>query len=307
MKIKTPKLSFSFALLLIFLIFGCRQNEYGQAPLPENYLESLQEWKDYRVNVLKGPTNWLRLDGIYWLQEGENSFGSGDDQDLVFPEGTIPAHAGTMILDNGVITMKVAEDVTILHDGKPVAEMIIFDGENRPRLIHEQLEWFIDSRGDTHGVRLYNKDNPKADAFDGFPFYPVNPEWHLSARFTANNDSISVTVDNVLGERVERFSPGNISFTVHGSQHSLIAFEANSGLFIMFSDRTNRTETYHAGRYMIIPFPDENGNTIIDFNKAYNPPCAFNKFTTCQLPPPRNRLDIEIPAGEKRPVGWEGL
>jgi uncharacterized protein len=300
-------LSFLKVILIIFLFIGCRSKEYGQAPLPENYTESLQEWKDYRVNILKGPTNWLRLDGIYWLQEGENTFGSGDDQDLVFPDGTMPYHAGIMTLEDGIITMSVAEGVTVLHDGEPVSEMMIYDGENRPRIVHEQLEWFIDSRGDDHGVRLYNKDNPKADSFEGFPSYPLKPAWHLEARFTANTDSISITLDNVIGEEVERYSPGNIEFFAEGNHYSLIAFEANSGLFILFADHTNQTETYHAGRYMIIPFPDEHGSTIIDFNKAYNPPCAFNTFTTCQLPPPQNRLDIAIPAGEKRPVEWEGI
>ena len=305
------KTSISYLILLqviaLLMFAGCMNPEQGQAPLPEHYLESLREWKDYRVNVLKGPTNWLRLDGIYWLDEGENSFGSGDDQDLVFPEGTIPAHAGIMILANGIVTMIVADGITILHNGEPVSEMVIFDGENRERIQHEQLEWFIDSRGNNHGVRLYNKDNPKADAFEGFPSYPVKPEWHLKANFTANSDSILFTLDNVIGEEVERFSPGNVWFNVDGKRYTLITFEANSGLFILFADRTNQMDTYHSGRYMIIPFPDENGNTIIDFNKAYNPPCAFNRFTTCQLPPPQNRLDIAIPAGEKRPVDWDGI
>ncbi len=291
----------------VFLFAGCENHKMGPAPVPDHYPESIEEWKQYRIDVLSGPTNWLRLDGIYWLEEGENSFGSGRDQDLQFPEGTIPEHAGIVILEDGIITMKVAEGVTITHEGEPVAEMVLFDGENRPHAEHAELEWFIDTRGDRHGVRLYNKDNPKADAFDGFPAYPVDPGWHLKARFIPHSDSISVTLDNVIGEEVERYSPGTIEFDAGGRLHSVLAFEASSGLFIMFSDETNKTETYHAGRYMIIPLPDDDGNTIIDFNKAYNPPCAFSKFTTCQLPPLQNRLDIAIPAGEKRPVGWEGI
>jgi uncharacterized protein len=303
-RLQTIFLSFS-SLLLIFS--ACSEEDLGLAPLPENYLESIHEWKEYRVGVLTGPTNWLRLDGIYWLDEGENTFGSGDNQDLRFPEGTIPEHAGVFILEDGIVTMNVAEEVTITHDGEPIRKMILFDGENRPHVEHADLEWFIDSRDDRHGIRLYNKDNPKADAFDGFPAYPIDSEWHLKARFVPNNDSTTIMLDNVLGEEVERFSPGNIKFKVDGQLHSVIAFEASSGLFIMFTDETNQTETYHAGRYMIIPFPDENDMTIIDFNKAYNPPCAFSKFTTCQLPPPQNRLDAAINAGEKRPVAWEGI
>ncbi|MEX2463379.1 MAG: DUF1684 domain-containing protein [Balneolaceae bacterium] len=294
-------------ILTLTLIVGCNDSETGMAPVPDNYFETIQEWKEYRINVLKGPTDWLRLDGIYWMQEGDNLFGSGPDQDLQLPEGTIPEHAGVLHLDDGVVTMFTAEGVLITHEGEPVSEMVLYDGGERYRVEHGNLEWFIDSRGDQYGLRLYNKDNPKADAFDGFPAYPVDPAWHLSATFVPNSDSTTIIVDNVIGEEIERYSPGNIEFQVEGVTHSVIAFEANSGLYIIIADQTNGTETYHAGRYMIIPFPDENGDTIIDFNKAYNPPCAFNTFTTCQLPPPQNRLDIAIPAGEKSPVDWQGL
>ena len=297
-----------YILLLAGLsIYGCNSDELGMAPVPDDYYESISEWKEYRIGVLTGPTNWLRLDGIYWLDVGENTFGSGEDRDLAFPRGTIPEHAGTFVLADEIVTMRVAEGVIITHEGEPVEQMVIYDGENRPHLEHNDLEWFVDSRGNTHGIRLYNKDNPKADAFEGFPAYPLDPAWHLKATFAPNTDSLSVRVDNVIGEEVERFSPGNIEFSIDGSRYSVIAFEANSGLFIMFADETNRTETYHAGRYMIIPFPDDEGYTIIDFNRAYNPPCAFSRFTTCQLPPSQNRLRVAIEAGEKRPVNWEGI
>lgn len=294
-------------ILGLVMLYGCSSPETGIAPLPGDYHESLQEWKENRIDVLKGPVNWLRLDGIYWMSEGENTFGSGDGQDLQLPDGTIPEHAGVMHLEDGVVTMKVADGVMITHEGEPVTEMMMYDGGERYRVEHRDLVWFIDNRGEQYGLRLYNRDNPKADAFEGFPAYPVNRDWYLHARFVPNSDSTTILLDNVIGKEVERDSPGNIHFKVEGKDISVIAFEANSGLFIMFTDQTNRTETYHAGRYMIIPFPDEDGHTIIDFNKAYNPPCAFNTFTTCQLPPPQNRLDLKIEAGEKRPVDWQGL
>lgn len=298
---------FTLTVSICALLIACERNDLGQAPVPENYEETINEWKEYRVGVLTSPTDWLRLHGIYWLDEGENTFGSGEEQDFQFPEGKIPDYAGTFTLENGRVTMKVAEGVTITHEGDLVDEMVIFDGENRPHLQHGDLEWFIDSRGDTHGVRLYNKDNPKADAFDGFPFYPLDPKWHLKANFIPNADSTSITVDNVLGQTVTRYSPGTVEFMIDGEIYTLDAFESRSGLFLIMADETNKTETYQAGRYMIIPRPDDNNETIIDFNKAYNMPCAFNKFTTCQLPPPQNRLDVAITAGEKRPVEWEGL
>lgn len=298
---------YTLLLLLSLIFFGCNKPDLGRAPLPDNYEESINEWKEYRVGVLTGPTNWLRLHAIYWLNEGDNTFGSAEENNITFPEGTIPDTAGTFTLTDNTVTMDVAEGVTITHDGEPVSEFTLFDGENRPRVQHKDLEWFIDSRGDDHGIRLYNKDNPKADAFDGFPFFSLNPDWHLKAKFIPNSDSTTVTVDNVLEEKTDLVSPGNILFEADGQTHEMIAFEANSGLFIMFNDETNGDETYHAGRYMIIPFAGEDGYTILDFNKAYNPPCAFNTFTTCNLPPPENRLEIAIRAGEKTPVEWEGL
>lgn len=294
-------------VMVPLLVYACTSPKTGTAPLPDEYYAELQEWKEYRIEVLKGPTNWLRLEGIYWMNEGENRFGSGPDQDLRLPEGTIPAHAGVMTVQEGVVTMQVAEGVRVTHQGEPVQQMMMYDGGERFRVEHADLEWFIDNRGEQYGLRLYNKANPKADAFGGFPAYPVDPQWHLHAQFIPNSDSTSIVLDNVIGEKIERYSPGHIRFTAGGKEREVIAFEAGSGLFIMFSDLTSRTETYHAGRYMIIPFPDEEGQTIIDFNKAYNPPCAFNTFTTCQLPPPQNRLDLTIPAGEKRPVDWQGL
>lgn len=296
-------------MIAIFLLLfsGCAKSDSDIAPVPVDYVESIEEWKEYRINVLKGPTNWLRLVSIYWMEEGENRFGSGADQDLILPAGTIPDHAGTLTLEDGIVTLSVAEGVVMTHEGVPVREMMMYDGGERFRVEHGTLEWFIDNRGDLYGLKLYNKENSKADAFDGFPSYPLAPEWHLKASFVAKSDSTTITVDNVIGEEVERYSPGNIEFRAGGKDHSVIAFEANSGLFIIIADETNRTETYYSGRYMIIPFPDEDGNTIIDFNKAYNPPCAYSKFTTCQLPPQQNRLDIAITAGEKRPIDWEGL
>ncbi len=303
---KFTSIIISFIFLLLFFI-GCNNSELGQAPVPDNYEETINDWKEYRVGVLKGPTDWLRLDGIYWLEDGGNSFGSGADQDLQFPEGTIPEHAGIAELNDGQVIMRVADGVEITHEDESVEEIVLFDGENRPRVKHKDLEWFIDSRGDQHGIRLYNKDNPKADACDGFPFYPLDPSWHLKARFIPNQDSTTISIVNVLGDVIERESPGTVEFEIEGEKYTLDAFESRSGLFLIMADLTNRTETYQAGRYMIIPFPDDDGNTIIDFNKAYNMPCAFNKFTTCQLPPPQNRLDIAIPAGEKRPVEWSGL
>ncbi len=310
MKIKPVSMRlYSFYIIILLLLFpACGQSDLGPAEVLENYSAQIEEWKQNRVESLKAPTGWLRLSGMFILDEGENTFGSGTDRDIRFPEGTIPENAGTFLYEDGRVMMRVANDVEISHDGEPVDEMVLYDGDETPRAEYRSLEWFVIIRDDITAIRLYNKENEKADNFDGFPAYPVDPEWNRKARFIPNPEETTISIVNVLGQQVDARSPGVLEFTINGETFTLDALEGGERLFIILGDETNRTETYQAGRYMYIDYPEEGREvTEIDFNKAYNPPCAFNVFTTCQLPPPQNRLETAITAGEKRPVEWEGL
>ncbi len=299
----------SFQIIILLLLFAaCGQTELGPAEVPNNYSEQIEEWKQNRVESLKAPTGWLRLSGMFVLEEGENTFGSGADRDVRFPEGAIPENAGTFIYENGHVVMQVADGVEVLHDEESVSEMVLYDGEEAPRVEHGSLEWFVITRDDITAIRLYNKENEQADAFTGFPAYPVDPEWKRKARFIPNPEGATISIVNVLGQQVDARSPGVLEFTINGETFTLDALEGGERMFIILGDETNRTETYQAGRYMYIDYPEDGSEyTVIDFNKAYNPPCAFNVYTTCQLPPPQNRLETAITAGEKRPVEWEGL
>lgn len=291
-----------------FFLYSCGNSGLGPAPVPDNYSEQVEEWKQNRVESLKAPTGWLRLAGMLFLEEGENSFGSGDDTDVRFPDGTIPEFAGTFIYESGRVIMEVAEDVAITHNGEPVEELVLYNGDETPSVEFESLEWLVITREDLKAIRLYNKENAKADEFEGFPAYPVDSQWLRKARFKPNPEGTTIPVVNVLGQQTDEPSPGRIEFTLNGSRHSLTALEGSERMFIIMADETNRTETYQAGRYIYIDYPEEGSDfTEIDFNKLYNPPCAYNVFTTCQLPPPQNRLEAAITAGEKRPVDWVGL
>lgn len=297
-------------LILPLLLFSCSQKpELGNAPMPENYNEEFNEWSEHRINVLTDSTGWLRMIDLQWLNEGENSFGSAPDNDIQFPEGKIDDYAGYFELNNHIVTMSVSEGVEVTHNLEPVNKLKLLDEEdNRPRVQHGDLIWFSDVRDDQIGIRLYSLDTPKADEFDGFPRYPIQEEWHKAARFIPYDEPKTMIVDDVVDRQREVTSPGQLEFSVDGEVYTLDTIESSGRFFIMFSDETNQTETYQAGRYMLMPQPDNiNDTVILDFNKAYNPPCAFSKFTTCQLPPPQNRLDVEITAGEKRPVDFEGI
>ena len=301
--------TFFIAVILTAAVFtACEQQELGQAPLPDDYLQQVEEWKSERVESLTAQTGWMRLAGMYWLNEGENTFGSAPDNDIQFPIGTIPAYTGVFIVENGQVRMVVENGMEVTYENELVDEMIIYDGDHASEIMHGSLEWVVIERGDLMGIRLYNKDNEKVDQFTGFETYPVDPEWRREARFVPNPEGSTISIINVLGQQEDVNSPGYLEFTINEELYTLDAIESTDQMFIIVGDETNRTETYQAGRYMYIDYPEEGSDlTVIDFNKVYNPPCAFSKFTTCQRPPPQNRLDVEIKAGELRPVGWDGL
>jgi uncharacterized protein len=294
--------------LAVIVLYGCARNDLGPAPVADDYPREMEEWMQQRVESLTEPTGWLRLAGMYWLEEGINRFGSGDDADVRFPEGTIQPIAGSFILSNGMVIMEAEPGVEITHEGEPVSDMVLYDGDEFPEAEHGSLLWHVIVRDDMTGIRLYNKENEKADNFTGFPRYEIDEQWHLRARFIPNPEGTTVSIVNVIGQQMESVSPGVLEFMIDGEIYTLDALESSDRMFLIVGDLSNRNETYQAGRYMYIDYPEEGSEyTIIDFNKAYNPPCAYNRFTTCQLPPIQNRLNVEITAGEKRPVGWDGL
>ncbi len=296
-------------LASLLALVSCTSSIPGQADIPDDYFDQVEEWKESRIESLTAPTGWLRLAGMYRLDEGENLFGSSEEADIRFPEGTIPGIAGSFTLnEDGTVHMKVNDGVEVTHEGEPVSEIILYDGDSFLHAEHGTLEWLVIVRDDITAIRLYNKENAQADAFTGFPSYEVDPQWNRKARYIPNPEGTTIPIINVLGQQENAASPGRVEFSVNGMLYTLDALEGNERMFIILGDLTNRDETYQAGRYMYIDYPEEGSHyTEIDFNKAYNPPCAYNLYTTCQLPPIQNRLDVAITAGEKRPVEWQGL
>lgn len=292
----------------LFLFSSCGQTGLGEAELSDNWEIELSEWKQNRLDRLKEPSGWLRLAGMFTIEEGEQRFGSGDDQDIRFPEGSIPEHAGVIVREEGLVTMVMAEGVEVESDGEMVSEIILYDGIETPNVTYGSLEWLVIVRQDLLAIRLYNNENEKADAFEGFPSFVADRAWVREARFLPNPEGSTIEVVNVLGQVDDVVSPGSLQFTIEGETYLLDALAGGERLFIIFGDLTNRTDTYQAGRFLYVDYPEEGSDrTVIDFNQAYNPPCAFNPYTTCQLPPPQNRLNVAVTAGEKRPVGWSGV
>jgi uncharacterized protein (DUF1684 family) len=267
---------------------------------PNLYAKEIAQWHEQRWNDLKGESGWLTLVGLFWLKEGENKFGSDASNDIVLAK--LPAHAGLFRLEKGAVKVETTEKGFTV-EGKPISSLDLKNDEDtKPTVIHfGSLSLQIIKRGEKLGVRVKDSQNPDRLKFQGTNFYPVDAKWRIDAHFEPYNPPKPMPIMNVLGMESSENSPGAIKFEVDGKEYSLDAVTEKDEprLFMILADKTSGKDTYPAGRYLYVDPPDAAGHVVIDFNKAYSPPCAFTKFATCPLPPKQNRLPFAIEAGEK--------
>jgi uncharacterized protein (DUF1684 family) len=290
---------FIFSILLI----GCSEsfNEKGST----EYISSIKKWNETRLENLKKEDGWLNLVGLYWLKEGENKFGSDKSNDIVFPEKNAEKFMGSFFLKDSVITLIVNQGVIIKTENSVVEKMKLrYDLQGNPSVLeYESLRWFIIKRGDKYGVRLRDLEADLVRSFSGIETFPINEDWRIEAKFDEYKPPKEIEIPNILGTIEKEKSPGAILFMKGSKEYKLDVTDAGNSYFIVFADLTSGNETYGAGRFLYVDKPDSSGEIYIDFNKAYNPPCAFTKYATCPLPPKQNHLKLEITAGEKNFVG----
>jgi len=286
--------------VLIVAFFACKYTPQDKGT-PE-YIAQIKEWQIHRISDLKKETGWLNLVGLYWLKEGENKFGSGKNNDIVFPEGKAPDLIGSLFLKDTIVTLNVINNVNITCAGKPVLNLqLITDQQNNATILeYGSLRWFIIKRGNKYGIRLRDLDAPLVKSFQEIDNYPINSDWKIEAKLEPFNSPMKIEVPNILGMTEENISPGLLIFKMDGVEYKLLAIEEGNRYFLIFADKTSGKETYGAGRFLFADKADSNGLTYLDFNKAYNPPCAFTHFATCPLPPKQNHLNLSIIAGEKK-------
>lgn len=266
---------------------------------PSSYRSALESWRTGRLEELKAPLGWLSLVGLYWLKEGDNTFGSARSNDLLFP-APAPERLGVFRLAEGKVSMTIEEGQEVLRAGKPVREVDASPtGQEAPQFDYGSLTWTLLTRGDRFGVRLWDRDHEERTLFDSVPYFEVNENWNLPAQFVPYDPPRVIKIDNVVGMKIDQQVEGQLLFNLAGKEYALDVFDGGPGeFFIIFADETTGLETYGGGRYLYIPRPDDQGRIFIDFNRAYNPPCAFTAYATCLLPPPQNRLPIAVHAGE---------
>ncbi len=286
-----------FGTLFIFLT-SCTGGNKPHAS--KEYLQEMDAWRAKRIKNLKSETGWLNLVGLYWLKEGENTFGSGKNNDIIFPEDA-PEQIGTFVLKNGKVTVNINQNVDVEINGKKITTSELEnDLHGKPTVLSwKNYRWFIIKRADRFGVRLRNLEAKLVKEFKGIESYPVDEKWKVPAIFVRYKTPKLLEIPTIIGTIEEDTAKGYLQFELEGNQFTLDPIDSGDKFFIIFADKTSGKETYGGGRFLYVPKPDSSGKTVIDFNKAYNPPCAFTKYATCPLPPKDNYLKIAITAGEK--------
>ncbi len=271
----------------------------------DQYINEIENWHQNRIERLTQPDSWLSLVGLYWLKEGENSFGTDPSNAIVFPKGKAPEFIGKFILKDSLVTVKINSGVNVICDSARVEELVLIDdlSGNQNIMEYGTLSWYLIKRGERYGIRLKDSESKALKNFEGIELFDISKDWKIEAEFEPYDPPKKIEVPSVLGTADVEESPGALVFSFDGKPYKLDALKSGSGFFMIFADKTSGDETYGAGRFLYVDPPDSTGKIYIDFNKSYNPPCAFSKYATCPLPPKQNFLSLAVEAGEKKYSG----
>lgn len=288
----------SFGILLAIVL-----GFLAAAQAQSDYVKAIEKWRSDEESDLKKETGWLTVAGLFWLKEGINTVGAGPTFDVRLTDNFKGGKFGEIDLKNGVANLKVEDGVESQGDGKDISTtlQLVSDEKGKPTQIRTGSQTlFLIKREERFGIRLKDSKSKARLEFKGQHWFPIDESYKVTARLDAFPEPKEVMIPNVLGGSFKMKSPGILKFAFKGKEYSLQPVDEGDGaLFIIFRDGSNLNETYLAGRFLYADKP-VNGEAVLDFNKAQNPPCAFTPFATCPLPPSQNTLDVEIKAGEKR-------
>jgi len=246
----------------------------------------IAEWRKQREERLKAEGGWLTLVGLTWLHEGSNTFGKAEGNDVIVPDG--PGRAGVFELKGGKVTVRMdGAERELWPDSMDVAQC-------------GRVKLYVIKRGAKFGIRMKDAESEYRRNFHGIESYPAKPEYRVTAKWIEEPKEIPIL--NIIGITEPMKSPGIAVFHLGGKEYRVrpvLETADAKELFYIFKDETSGKETYGAGRFLYSDM-SKDGTVVVDFNKAYNPPCAFTPYATCPLPPPENRLAVRIEAGEKK-------
>jgi len=271
---------------------------------PDAYRREIEAWRAERLARLQSDGGWLTVAGLYWLKPGVNRFGADRANDLVLP-ARAGARAGTFRLESGRVTVEALAGSPLMLAGKPITRAELrSDAAGAPDVVAlGDLTMQVIARGDRLGIRLKDPRSPARQSFKGLSWFPIRAEYRVNARLVAHAAPASIAVPTVIGTTETMPSPGSAVFELAGKSVRLdpVLEPGETRLFFIFRDATSGRSSYGGGRFLYADPPDpkdKDGRIVLDFNKAYSPPCAFTRYATCPLPPSQNRLPIAIEAGE---------
>ena len=315
-QLKMGGLTMAVAAAVLFALAACNrgQDEAATAAMAAAaeaarkvdaaFASEQQAWRDQRSADLTKPEGWTSLIGLHWIDPGAHYLGSDADNGIRMAMG--PAHLGMIDLKNGKLRFVPERGVAVMLDGEPLtrgATVRADDDAAGPGKLgfdHGKGIATVIKRGERYALRVKHADAPTRIGFKGIAYWPAEAGWRLSGKFVPHPPGRTLAIANIIGTIDDVPNPGAVEFERDGKTHRLEALDqGGEGLFLVFADRTSGHGSYGAGRYLDAPKPDAQSRVTLDFNRAYNPPCAFTPFATCLLPPAENRLDLVIDAGEK--------
>lgn len=287
------------ALVAVVLVAAAVLALRASAESPDSsYVQEFEKWKAEQTDDLK--TNWLSLAGLFWLKPGTNTFGTDAGNAIVFPKG--PVHAGEFVLEGKDVTLRLRPDAKATIAGKPAttARLDPDTSNHATKVEMGSLVFHVIVRGEKVGIRVKDRDSNAARDFRGMMFYPLDLNYRITATWVPSDGHKKVAIPTAIGDVSEQITPGSAQFKVNGADVTLTALggDPKTGLFFVFNDATAKSDTYPGGRFLDTGAV-EDGKIVLDFNRAYNPPCAVTPYATCPLAPKENRLTVAIPAGEK--------
>jgi uncharacterized protein (DUF1684 family) len=285
------------SLSAVALIFTKSISTIETFAKPEKSAEQLwQSWVQKYDKSRRSKDGWLSLVGLYWLNEGFNSIGSAENKQHRFPQET-PGDFGHIIVDKEVVTFtRTSKEVKI--DGQNIDSQVLI--LNKSIVSLGSYSFYIIKRERGFAIRLKNIDNPAITKFKGTRFYPYSDAWTIPARLIRHQMPQTINIATVYETIRKNDSAGWLEFEYEGKKIRLqaVSYGDEEPMSVMFADETSQETTYGAGRFLDVEWPKEGDVTVINFNRAYNPPCAITEFATCPLPPRQNRLDFSVTAGE---------
>lgn len=293
------RISFKFFPLIFLAAIACSSLLVADSP----YRRSVEKWRQDYQAWLTSDSGWLTISGLFWLQEGDNRFGSARNNEIVLPSSA-PASVGVLTLHAGKTTVHVNPGIPVTLGENRIQTAELTPDSREHYLILGDLTLFVHASGDRLALRIRDKNSPLRTSFTGLNWFPIDETYAVSGTYVPYDWPQKLDSQNVLGDAIKLTITGYIEFSLRGQEYRLELGPKESGqtLFIVFRDLTAGKETYPASRFLDIELPKDGakaGPVQLDFNKAYNPPCAYNPYTTCPLPLPGNRLKVEILAGEK--------